>query len=264
MAFCERLHPQQRQETLVRPSPRLFRDATAPPASAPMPSNLEILAYEHTELGPLCLRRRSLLSRPDSMVTEITLGHELLMSSRYTVSEERLAEAALEMHAGSGLHVLVGGLGLGYTARAALASSRVASVHALELLPQVIDWVERGLVPLASLLREDDRLRLSEGDAYAVLRGPPSTRYDVILVDVDHAPDNRLQEVDDGFYTAEGLRRARRHLAPEGVLGVWSSAESTDFTGLLRKVFDEVKVEGVTFFNDLVGVERTDWLFLAS
>jgi hypothetical protein len=81
------------------------------------PSNLEILAYEHTDLGPVCLRRRELLSAPGTVITEITLDHQLLMSSRYTASEEALARVALDLHPGSELRVLVGGLGLGYTVR---------------------------------------------------------------------------------------------------------------------------------------------------
>ena len=89
------------------------------------PSNLEILAYEESPLGPLCLRRRELLSQPGTIVTEVTLNHEFLMSSLYTDSERALANLALELHVGENLRVLVGGLGLGYTAREALLSDRV-------------------------------------------------------------------------------------------------------------------------------------------
>ncbi len=91
-------------------------------------SNLEILAYEPSPLGLLCLRRRELLSQPGTIVTEVTLDHEFLMSSLYTDSERALARMALQMHSGAELRVLVGGLGLGYTAREALQSQRVAQV----------------------------------------------------------------------------------------------------------------------------------------
>jgi spermidine synthase len=225
------------------------------------PSNLEIIAYEDTPLGPLCLRRRELLSEPGTRVTEITLDHRLLMSSRHTASEEALARVALEMSEGHALSVLVGGLGLGYTAHAALASSRVARVDVVELLPQVIGWLEGDLVPLSAVLAADERFSVVQGDAYARLAGPASERFDVILVDIDHAPDDRLGEADPGFYTEGGLRRARRHLAPGGVLGVWSYAESSPFSAALRRVFWDVRVEPVTFFSDLAGEERTDWLF---
>lgn len=225
------------------------------------PGNLEILAYEHTELGALCLRRRELLSSPGTVVTEITLDGEFLMSSRHTASEEALARIALELHPGDNLNVLVGGLGLGYTAQAVLESPRVARVEAVELLPQVIDWLEEGLVPLSGALAADARFRVSRGDAYARLATPPADPFDLVLIDIDHAPDERLGDIDDSFYTEQGLVRARHHLAPGGVLGVWSYAESSPFSRALASVFDDVRVEPVTYFNDLVDEERTDWLF---
>jgi spermidine synthase len=227
------------------------------------PSNLEILAYEDTPLGPLCLRRRELLSAPGTVVTEVTLDHAFLMSSHNTASERALATVALQLHTGSDLHVLVGGLGLGYTAHAALASPRVARVEVVEFLPQVIGWLEQGLVPLSSELKGEPRLVTSQGDVYARLLDEPAERYDAILIDVDHAPDEHLAGANSAFYTRGGLERARRHLAPGGLLGVWSHAESPPFAGTLREVFPEVRVEPVTFFNDLVDEETTDWLFFA-
>jgi len=227
-------------------------------------SNLEILAYEQTDLGPLCLRRRELLSSPGTVVTEITLDHQFLMSSLYTASEEALAGVALEMHPCSGLEVLVGGLGLGYTAAAALESSRVRHVRALELLPQVAQWLRDGLLPLSPVLAENDRFQVAMSDAYAHLLAPATNRWDVILIDIDHAPHDRLGEADGTFYSAEGLRRARRHLAPGGVLGVWSWAESSPFARAMEEVFDTVRVEPVTFFNHMVDEERTDWLFFGT
>lgn len=228
------------------------------------PSNLEILAYEPTDLGPLCLRRRELLSSPGTVVTEITLDHQFLMSSRYTASEEALSRVGLEMHSGSGLDVLVGGLGLGYTAHAALRSSRVGRVLAMELLPQVVEWLDADLLPLSAVLKEDDRFGVETTDAYARLLGPPVESWDLILIDIDHAPEDRLGVANDTFYTADGLRRVRRHLAKSGVLGVWSSAESSPFARAMREVFEVVRVEPVTFFNHHVDEERTDWLFFGT
>jgi len=226
-------------------------------------SNLEILAYEHTPLGPLCLRRRELLSAPGTVVTEVTLNHEFLMSSYNTASERALASVALEMHAGRGLRVLVGGLGLGYTAHAALASDRVAKVQVVEFLPQVIDWMERDLIPLAGALAADDRFSTVEGDVYARLAAAPAETFDLILIDVDHAPDDQLNHANDFFYTREGLELARLHLAPGGVLGVWSYAENSPFAEALRDTFAEVRTTPVTFFNALIDEQSTDWLFFA-
>lgn len=229
------------------------------------PSNLKILAHEPTPLGLLCLRRRELLSRPGTVVTEVTLDHEFLMSSYITVSERALAGRALEMHRGQKLRVLVGGLGLGYTAYEVLSAGgrRVEHVEVVEYLPQVIGWVERDLVPLAAELKGDDRLALVEGDVYGQLAGPPERTYDLILIDVDHAPDEQLDSASVPFYTADGLRRARKHLAPGGILGVWSYAQHSPFSEALRDVFDDVHVEPVRMYNDLVDQETTDWLFFA-
>jgi spermidine synthase len=227
------------------------------------PANLEILAYEDTPLGPLCLRRRRLLSAPDTVVTEVTLDHAFLMSSHNTASERALATLALEMHAGTELRVLVGGLGLGYTAHAALASRRVARVEVVELFPEVIGWLERGLVPLSAELQAEPRLVVSQGDVYARLAATQNEQFDLILIDVDHAPDDPLSTASAPFYTREGLDLARRHLAPAGILGVWSYAESSPFARALREAFAEVRVEPVKFFNELVDEETTDWLFFA-
>ena len=225
--------------------------------------NLEILAYEESPLGLLCLRRRELLSQPGTIVTEVTLNHEFLMSSLYTDSEQALARMALEMHSGDNLQVLVGGLGLGYTAHEALLSDRVSQVEVVELLPQVIDWLERGLVPLSSELCDEPRMVVTEGDVYGRLAGPPGDLLDLILIDVDHSPQERLGEGSISFYTEQGLLAARQHLATDGVLGVWSYAESSPFADALRTVFDHVRVEPVSHENRLIDEQQTDWLFFA-
>ena len=123
----------------------------------------------------LCLRRRELLSQPGTIVTEVTLNHEFLMSSLYTDSEKALAQTALQMHPGQELQVLVGGLGLGYTAQEALLCDRVAAVEVVELLPQVIDWLAQGLVPLSPELIGEPRLVVTEGDVYGRLRAAPDS-----------------------------------------------------------------------------------------
>lgn len=228
---------------------------------------LEILAHEMTPLGLLCLRRRERPGAPGTTVTEITLDHEFLMSSHLTASEEALARVALEMHPGRGLDVLVGGLGLGYTAHAALASPRVARVEVVELLPPVIGWLARGLVPLAPALNADPRLVVTQGDVYARLLAPPARTHDLVLIDVDHSPDEPLARDGaapaSGFHGEAGLARAKRHLAPGGVLAVWSSVEHSPFVDALRRAFASVRAEPVTVENDWIDATQTDWLFFA-
>jgi len=185
------------------------------------------------------------------------------MSSLHTDSERVLVQTAIDIHAGDGLSVLVGGLGLGYTAREALLSERVAQVEVVELLPQVIDWLAQGLVPLSPELNDEPRLVVTQGDVYQRLAGPPGELLDLILIDVDHSPDERLGEENVSFYSTAGLQAARLHLAPGGVLAVWSYAESSPFAEALREVFANVRVEPVTYENLLIDQQRTDWLFFA-
>ncbi len=227
------------------------------------PSNLEILAYETTPLGDLCLRRRELLSKPGTVITEITLDHELLMSSYNTASERALAEEALARHVGHDLSVLVAGLGLGYTAAAVLQSVRVRRVEVIELFPAVVGFLREGLVPLSQELLADPRFGVREGDVYATLREQANQRWDVVLIDVDHSPEDHLGAGNDTFYTESGLARAKRHLAPGGILAVWSYAESSPFVDALRAAFAVVEVVPVSYDNELVDEEHTDWLFLA-
>lgn len=227
-------------------------------------SNLEILAYEETPLGMLCLRRRELLGKPGTLVTEVTLNDEFLMSSLHTDSERALATHALEMVKGRDLQVLVGGLGLGYTAAEVLANERVGHVEVLELLPQVIDWLDKGLIPLAESLKGDSRFLVRQADVYKYLTHPPYKQYDVILIDVDHSPDDQLDRANSLFYRKEGLESTQKHLAKEGVLGVWSYAESSPFADALKDVFGEVLIKPVAFTNTLVNDKSfTDCLYFA-
>lgn len=227
--------------------------------------NIEFLAYEETPLGPICLRRRELLSQPGVIVTEVSLNHEFLMSSLYKDSEQALARIAIEMHGGDQLRVMIAGLGLGYTAFEALQSARVDHVEVVELLPQVIGWMKDGLIPLSEQLSSDPKLSVVQADAYAKLASVPESKYDLILIDVDHSPDDRLGAGDSiTFYSSEGLESAKKHLNPGGVLGVWSYAENSPFADALRANFKTVRVEPITHQNELIDEEHTDWLFFAS
>ena len=225
------------------------------------PRNLEILAYEDTPLGPLCLRRRELLSDPGTVVTEVTLNHEFLMSSYNTDSERAISNRSVEIHGGSELKTLVGGFGLGYTAWELVQHTNVASVEVVEYLPQVLDWLRSGLIPLSNDLNAAEQLRLSTGDVYQRLLGEPKEEFDLIVIDVDHSPSDQLGQQEHAFYTAQGLATAKKHLTDGGVLAVWSYAESSSFSEALRMTFDTVHVEPVKTFNALVNHEQTDWMF---
>jgi spermidine synthase len=226
----------------------------------------EILDWQETALGPIYLRRRELLSRPGTVLTEVVFGHDLLMSSLHTESERALVTESLAWHvAGGPLSVLVGGLGLGYTAHEALAAPTAQSVTVIEALPQVIRWLEDGLLPLSAALTADARLSVREGDVYSMLLGPPGERYDLILIDVDHSPREPLDPKSLPFYTAEGLRRVREHLRPGGVLGVWSAGDDDAFAAELETEFAAVTRRPIRWRNLQVEPpeEIEDTVFLA-
>lgn len=225
------------------------------------PSKLEILAYEETALGLLCLRRRESVSQPGLLVTEVTLNHEFLMSSYHTDSERAISNRAVEIHGGQDLNALVGGLGLGYTAWELLNHPQVAQVEVVEYLAPVMNWMEQGLIPLSGELNNAMNLKLSQGDIYARLLNEPAGLFDLIVIDVDHSPDDQLGEMVNEFYSESGLACAKQHLNPGGVLAAWSYAESESFVEKLQMTFATVLVEPITTFNSFVNEEQTDWLF---
>ena len=223
----------------------------------------EIVDSVETPLGVLDLRRRELPGHGGRIVTEILIDGDLLMSSRNPVSEQALSNSALALHAGTGgLRVYVGGLGLGYTAHAALGDARVGRVRVADRLPVVHDWLRSGQLPLSAQLNVDARFELVEQDVYAVLLGAATETYDLILIDVDHSPRKRLDEASAPFYTAEGQRRVARHLAPGGALAVWSADDDDLFAAVLEEVYPHAARERVRWEDDEFG-EMEEFLFLA-
>lgn len=242
----------------------------------------EELDYGMTPLGELILRRREVLSLGGVEVIEVKLNGEFLMSSLVNDAEIALAEHALPLVTCGECDVLVGGLGLGYTAKAALDSTNVRSVTVIEYLDRVIDWHRRGLVPLAGELTRDIRCSLIHGDFFAAVGSPatdhdrqckedgtPQTgigtkRFHAILLDIDHSPQCLLQPAHAAFYTPEGLRRLADRLHPGGVFALWS-ADSPErvFVDGLESVFASVRVRESKFFNPLLNKEDANYIFIA-
>lgn len=227
----------------------------------------EELDHALTPWGELVLVRRRVPGGGPLPAYEVKLGGALLMSSRVTESERALATLALAPRGAAPARVLVGGLGLGYTAVEALEQPCTASLEVMDLLPQVIGWHVRGLVPLGARLTGDPRCRLTEADVFArLLAPPPSTgpERDAVLLDVDHTPEALLRPEHKGFYSEAGLACAARHLAPGGVLGVWSAlAPEQAFLRRLSRVFARARAEAVTFWNPNNDAEETNSIYLA-
>jgi spermidine synthase len=235
-----------------------------------MSALFEELDYRETPIGALSLRRRREL-RLGVDVFEIKLGEDFLMSSLFTASEIALARLGLAGLAGRNLDVVVGGLGLGYTARAVLEHPQVGSLVVVEALAAVIDWHRTGLVPLGAALGEDHRCRVVHGDFFALAAAgagfepnAPGRRFDAVLVDIDHSPDGLLDPRNAAFYQPEGLRRLAANLRPGGVFGLWSNALPDDaFTARLADCFVEARAEPVTFHNPLQDRPFTQTVYVA-
>ena len=236
----------------------------------PMSVKFEELDYRPTPIGPLILRRRRELKLGVD-VFEIKLGDEFLMSSLFTESEVALARLGLAAHSGARLDVVVGGLGLGYTAQAVLEHETVGSLVVVEMLDAVIDWHRTSLLPLGPALVADERCRLVQGDFFAMAASAagfdpkaPRRRFDAILVDIDHSPDALLDDRSISFYRPEGLRALAAHIKSGGIFGLWSNDRPDPaFTDTLASVFPEAWAEPVTFYNQLQERPFTQTVYLA-
>ncbi|MCW4457207.1 spermidine synthase [Microbacterium sp. MPKO10] len=225
----------------------------------------EELDWQPTVMGDLTLRRR-MEPVVGQEIYEVKLGEEFLMSSLFTVAEEELAERGLAAVEGEELTVLVGGLGLGYTAVTALRDERVRALTVVDRLPAVIDWHKRMLLPVSAELVADARTSLVEDDFFALMRAEPAAdeRYSAILLDIDHSPRHRLDSGNDDFYRSEGLRALDRHLAPGGVFALWSDDPPDDeFMVELRAVFDEATAHVVEFDNPVTGGVSSNTVYVA-
>ena len=236
-----------------------------------MTVDFEELDYRRTPMGELSLRRRH-DPRLGGAIFEVKLGDAFLMSSRFTAGEIALAEYALGAVRKTGIDVLVGGLGLGYTARAVLDRADVRSLIVIEALPDVIDWHRRALVPLGAALTADPRCRLVEGDFFALLNSPDASfapdavgrKFHAILVDIDHSPRNHLHPRHAAFYTTDGLRRLAGHLHPDGVFALWSNdPPDAEFLSILGEVFATGDAEVVGFDNPLQDRTATNTIYVA-
>jgi spermidine synthase len=216
----------------------------------------EELDFRPTPMGVLTLRRRR---KPgtDLDIYEIKLGDEFLMSSAFTAAEIALADIGLAALDGRELDVVVGGLGLGYTAQATLRHDKVGSLIVVDALPEVIEWHQAGLIPVGRELSADQRCRMVHGDFFKMATSGDSfdpqqsnRLFDAILVDIDHAPDNLLHPSHAVLYTVAGMRSLSDRLKPGGVFALWSNdPPDAGFTATMEAVFGAVTAHVVAFDN---------------
>jgi spermidine synthase len=233
-------------------------------------TRFEEIDWRETPIGAISLRRR-LDPSLNVNVYEVKLDDEFLMSSLFTVAEIELARLGLAQLPGADFDVVVGGLGLGYTARAVLEDPRVRSLTVVEALGEVIEWHERELLPFAAHITSDPRTRLIHGDFFALVDKAegfePDTsgrRFHAILVDIDHTPRQVLHPSHATFYKPEGLRRLADHLHPGGVFALWSNdPPAEDFNVALAEVFASSHAHVVTFHNPLQGREAANTVYVA-
>ncbi|MBS0475513.1 MAG: spermidine synthase [Proteobacteria bacterium] len=176
----------------------------------------------------------------------IVLGHNELMSTRMRGSEEALANLTLDRLKGRPApHLLIGGYGMGFTLRAALARlGKDGRATVAELVPEIIAWAKGPMAGVAQGCLDDPRVRLVMDDVADVMLLAPEP-FDAILLDVDNGPDGLVRADNNRIYSKSGLHNARRALAPGGVLAIWSAFPDKAFTRRLESVgfaVEEVEV----------------------
>ena len=231
----------------------------------------EELDYQETPLGAISLRRRSEPRLGGKILYEVKLGEEFLMSSLFVEAEKELAALALQSLDTEELDVVVGGLGLGYTAAEALANEAVRSLLVIETMAPVISWHQLGLVPLGDKLALDSRCSLVHGDFFKLAASPgsfdshnPGRLFHAVLLHIDHSPSHWLETGNSAFYTQAGLSALAASLHPGGVFGLWSNDPPDEaFSNLLDGVFASAEFHLVTFPNPYTGGESSNTIYLA-
>jgi spermidine synthase len=199
-----------------------------------------------------------LMQRGDEF--SMKLGQNELMSSRLSGSEEALATLTCRrLDAIKAPHLLIGGLGMGFTLRAALAVlGPTARITVAELLPAVITWAHGPMAEIFGDSLDDPRAKILSADVIVVIAAKPSA-FDAILLDVDNGPEGLIRKANDALYDAKGLKAIRRALKPGGVLAVWSSGPHPAFSRRLRDAGFEVNEVAVRATTKRSGARHLIW-----
>ena len=188
------------------------------------------------------------------------LGQNELMNSRLSGSEEALATLACRRIADvKRPHLLIGGLGMGFTLRAALAVlGSDARITVAELVPAVIAWARGPMTEIFGDSLRDPRASIREADVVEVIRSRPAA-FDAILLDVDNGPEGLIRKANDALYDLKGLKAIGKALRPGGVLAVWSSESNPAFTKRLRDAGFDVNEVAVRATTKRSGARHVIW-----
>ncbi len=188
------------------------------------------------------------------------LGQNELMNNRLSGSEEALATLACRrLEAVKAPHLLIGGLGMGFTLRAALAVlGPKARITVAELLPAVIAWARGPMADIFGDSLDDPRAKILSADVIGVIASKPQA-FDAILLDVDNGPEGLIRKANDALYDAKGLKAIHRALKPGGVLAVWSSGPHPAFSKRLRDAGFEVNEVAVRATTKRGGARHLIW-----
>ncbi len=236
----------RRRSTLLTSNEQDEQPAHAETVTCATVKPWQTLAQFPTSEGPLELRQR------DAGDFMLVIGGRVLMTSRERRSETRLATLACST---ATKRVLIGGLGMGYTLRAALDAAPNAQIDVAELSPEIIEWCQGPLAELTAGAASDPRTHLIVGDVARVIGKAPSNHYDAILLDLYEGPHAASQHANDPFYSASALAKQARVIAPGGTLAVWS--EDPD-DGYLRRF----RSAGFTVNVDRSGSSRVHVVYL--
>ena len=237
----------------------------------------EELDFQQTPYGDISLRRRSEPRLDDVIIYEVKLNEEFLMSSLFTEAEVQLAHLGLTeilTHTNyDKLDIIVGGLGLGYTAAAALENPSVNSVNVIDIMQPVIDWHKKGLVPLGKQLTNDSRCTLTHANFYDIAGSKsqnftpssPNQLVHAVLLDIDHSPSHLLNQEHNEFYTVSGLQNLANKLHPAGIFGLWSNEPPDDaFISLLGSIFEKAWSQVISFPNPYTLENSENTIYLAT
>ena len=231
----------------------------------------EELDYQETPLGALTLRRRREPLAKNANVFEVKLDDDFLMSSLFTAGETALANIALDILTNSEIDVIIGGLGLGFTANAALEHNSVRTVVVIEALDAVLDWHRQALVPLGQRLSSDPRCQLLQGDFFELASSSSreletalnGRKFDAILLDIDHSPSHLLSSKNRHFYSVPGIQAITNLLRAQGVFAMWSNdPPEKEFNDILKEVFHTSRAEIVEYPNPYSGNSSTCTIYI--